>query len=84
MAIITDTFEIKPEYGHEPGLVVVIAAPPEASLRPFIGQRVKIILPTHQELDLPTEEMKDHGPVFSIFFGGLCKKDIPIGREISW
>ena len=83
--LIKETFEIKPEHrtGHVTGLVVVLDGLASADVKMLTGRLATIRMPSGNVLQVPIDEAKDHGPVHSLFFKGLTRKDIPDGSEIS-
>ena|SRR6266446_2896747 len=83
--LVKDTFEIKPEHhsGHVAGLVVVLDTLATSEVEKLSGRLVTIRIPSGKVLQLPIDEAKEHGPVNSLFFKGLTRKDIPINSEIS-
>gem|GEM_PF-4547767 len=51
-------------------------------MKMLTGRLCTIRMPSGNLLQVPIDEAKDHGPVHSLFFKGLTRKDIPEGSEI--
>ena len=83
--LVKDSFEIKPDHrtGHDAGLVVVLDTRATCEVQKLSGKLATIRMPSGKVLQLPIDEAKEHGPVNSLFFKGLTRKDIPINSEIS-
>jgi hypothetical protein len=83
---ITDSFEIRPEFGidHEPGVVVIVPAPDPHEAAPGVGTRMRLRPAIGSPRWVVVGETKSHGPGISLFFANLSAADAPIGSELEW